>query len=67
LEKIVIGKPAVASDADGNQDYMSQGSEASCLKTAKDTLGWNGGAMFWEYPQSTTELIKEVRSQSWAV
>jgi len=61
LEKLVIGKPAQASDADDNQDFMSSGTIASCLQQAKDEFGYNAGAMFWEWPQATASLISTVR------
>ncbi|KAG6919515.1 hypothetical protein DXG01_005105 [Tephrocybe rancida] len=55
--KIVIGKPATASDA--SNGFMSTSTLASCLQTAK-SKGWTGGAMVWEYPQATASWIAAV-------
>ncbi|KAG6890328.1 hypothetical protein C0995_009535 [Termitomyces sp. Mi166 len=64
LSKLVIGKPATASDA--NNGFMSTSTLASCLKTAK-AQGWNGGVMVWQYPDATASWITAVRSSSWPV
>ncbi|KAG7444943.1 glycoside hydrolase [Guyanagaster necrorhizus] len=64
LAKLVIGKPATASDA--SSGYMNISTLATCLQTAKDQ-GWNGGAMVWEYPDAGESWIAAVRSLSWPV
>jgi len=64
LSKLLIGKPAVSSDA--SSGYMSPSTLAGCLQQGKAD-GWNGGAMFWEYPDATASLISTVRADSWAV
>jgi len=64
LDKLVIGKPALSSDADGSGDqgFMSSGSLKSCMNQAKEDLGWNAGMMFWEYHHSSiTSLVATVR------
>lgn len=43
--KIVVGKPAAATDADNG--FIDPSVLATCLGQAKDQ-GWNAGAMVWE-------------------
>ncbi|PBK72370.1 glycoside hydrolase [Armillaria solidipes] len=64
LAKLVIGKPATASDA--GSGYMTTSTLAACIQTAKNQ-GWNGGAMVWQYPDAGESWIATVRSLSWAV
>ncbi|KAF8194770.1 glycoside hydrolase superfamily [Mycena galopus ATCC 62051] len=64
LNKIVIGKPATT--ADSTNGWMDPGILATCLATAK-AQGWSGGAMSWQYPDSTSAWITEVRADSWPV
>lgn len=68
LEKLVIGKPAVAIDANGGgQDFMSKSAIASCLKRAKEEIGWNAGVMFWEWPHASVSLLEGVRALSFPI
>lgn len=47
---------------------MSQGAIASCLQKAKVELGWNAGAMFWEYHAGeSNSLISAVRGLSFPI
>ncbi|PBK99463.1 glycoside hydrolase [Armillaria gallica] len=64
LSKLVIGKPATASDA--SNGYMDPDTLATCLGTAKDQ-GWDGGAMAWQYPHGDESWITTVREKSWPV
>ncbi|PBK99462.1 glycoside hydrolase [Armillaria gallica] len=64
LAKLVIGKPATASDASSGS--MTTSTLATCLQTAKNQ-GWNGGAMVWQYPDAGVSWIATVRSLSWPV
>ncbi|KAF9466092.1 glycoside hydrolase [Collybia nuda] len=64
LSKLVIGKPATASDA--SNGFMSTSTLASCLQQAKGK-GWNGGAMVWQYSRAPSSWITAVRSLSWPV
>ncbi|KAK0445760.1 glycoside hydrolase [Armillaria borealis] len=64
LSKLVIGKPATASDA--TNGYMNASMLATCLETAKKS-GWAGGAMAWQYPNADASWISAVRSLSWPV
>ncbi|KAJ7155373.1 glycoside hydrolase family 18 protein [Mycena crocata] len=64
LSKLVIGKPATASDA--TNGFISATTLAGCLATAKNQ-GWNGGAMVWEYPNAAAAWIKTVRASSFPV
>lgn len=64
LSKIVVGKPASTSDA--SNGFISTTTFASCMADAKNS-GWNGGAMFWQYPRASAALIASVRSSSWPV
>ena len=45
LNKIVIGKPATASDA--SSGFVAPSTLAGCIWQAKQR-GWNGGIMVWE-------------------
>jgi hypothetical protein len=67
MSKLVIGKPAVADDADNGQDFMSRSEISSCLQQAKKEYGWNAGAMFWEWPDATASLISSVRSLAFPI
>jgi chitinase len=70
LEKLVIGKPALASDADGSGDqgFMSGSSLQQCVNQAKEELGWNAGMMLWEYHHSTiSSLLSTVRSVAFPI
>jgi chitinase len=64
LSKIVIGKPATASDA--SNGFMSTSTLASCVSQAK-AKGWNGGVMVWEYPRASSSWISQVRGSAWPV
>lgn len=64
LDKLVIGKPAAAADA--STGFMDAGTLAGCLEQGKNA-GWNGGAMFWEFPDASAQFIQSVRAQSWPV
>ncbi|KAF8347883.1 glycoside hydrolase [Amanita rubescens] len=64
MSKIVIGKPAILTDA--SNGYMDPVIMASCLSQAKDQ-NWTGGVMTWQYPHATASWITTVRSQSWPV
>ncbi|KAI9458132.1 glycoside hydrolase [Lactarius psammicola] len=63
LDKIVIGKPAIKSDA--SNGYMSPTTLATCLVTAKNN-GWNAGIMTWEFPNAQASWISAVRSKVFA-
>ncbi|KIK68421.1 glycoside hydrolase family 18 protein [Collybiopsis luxurians FD-317 M1] len=47
MEKLVIGKPAVAKDA--SNGFISPTDLGKCLAQAKQEHGYNSGAMTWEY------------------
>lgn len=64
LSKIVIGKPATASDA--SNGFMTTTTLASCLQQAKNQ-GWNGGAMVWQLDHAPSSWITSVRSLSFPV
>lgn len=64
LSKLVIGKPATTSAA--SNGFMAPATLASCLATAKK-LGWNAGAMVWEFPGAGTAWIETVRSLSFPI
>ncbi|KAF8074843.1 glycoside hydrolase family 18 protein [Lyophyllum atratum] len=64
LSKIVIGKPATASDA--SNGFMSTSTLATCVQQAKNQ-GWNGGVMVWQYPSASASWIQSVRSLPWPV
>ncbi|THH07633.1 hypothetical protein EW145_g3238 [Phellinidium pouzarii] len=64
LDKLVIGKPATASDA--SNGFISPSTLATCLSQAK-SQGWDAGAMVWEFPDAAASWIATVRSDSWPV
>jgi chitinase len=61
LSKIVIGKPAMPSDAANG--FMTTSTLAGCLSEAKK-LGWSAGGSVWEYPDANSTWIKAVRALS---
>ncbi|KAF8521728.1 glycoside hydrolase family 18 protein [Hysterangium stoloniferum] len=61
LNKIVIGKPAIASDA--SNGFVSTTTLAGCLSQAK-SQGWSAGVMVWEFPDADANWIETVRSQA---
>ncbi|KAJ3824381.1 glycoside hydrolase family 18 protein [Lentinula raphanica] len=64
LEKLVIGKPGLPSDA--SNGFMNTTTLARCLEIAKRS-GWNAGAMTWEFPDANATWIRSVRSLSFPV
>ncbi|KAJ3866302.1 glycoside hydrolase [Lentinula novae-zelandiae] len=64
LHKLVIGKPALTSDA--SNGFMNTSTLANCLNTAKKS-GWNAGAMVWEFPDANSSWITSVRRLSFPV
>jgi len=67
LEKLILGKPAKASDADEKETQLSRSALASCIQQAKEDLGWNAGAMFWEWPDSANGLISSIRELAFPI
>ncbi|KZV73519.1 carbohydrate-binding module family 5 protein [Peniophora sp. CONT] len=63
LDKLVIGKPALTSDATSG-GFMDASTLASCVAQAH-SQGWNGGVMVWEYPDATSSWIETVRGSTW--
>ena len=57
LTKLVVGKPAVAGDADNG--FMKPSVLGGCLKQAV-AKGWNAGTMFWQYPHMTPNRLKVI-------
>ena len=57
LDKLVVGKPAWESDADNG--FMKPSVLGGCLNIAVQN-GWNGGAMFWEYPHMTPHRLSVI-------
>lgn len=64
LNNLVLGKPASTADADSG--YLDPNTLAGCL-TQGQSAGWSGGAMFWEYPDASSEFVQTVRSQAFPV
>jgi len=64
LDKLVIGKPATASDA--SNGYIAPATLASCVSEAAAD-GWNAGVMVWQYPDATSSWIETVRGSTWPV
>ncbi|EKM50458.1 glycoside hydrolase family 18 protein [Phanerochaete carnosa HHB-10118-sp] len=64
LSKLVIGKPATASDA--SNGYMPTSTLATCVEQAQ-SQGWNAGVMVWEFPDAAAAWITAVRADSWPV
>ncbi|VDB91374.1 unnamed protein product [Peniophora sp. CBMAI 1063] len=63
LDKLVIGKPAVAADATSG-GYIDPSTLATCVSQAK-AQGWNAGVMSWEYPDGDAAWIKTVRGSAY--
>uniref|UniRef100_A0A8H8CHD2 GH18 domain-containing protein n=1 Tax=Psilocybe cubensis TaxID=181762 RepID=A0A8H8CHD2_PSICU len=61
LSKLVIGKPALTSDA--SNGFMSTSTLASCVSQAK-AKGWSAGVMVWEFPDAAASWINAVRAQA---
>ncbi|GAK64312.1 glycoside hydrolase family 18 protein [Moesziomyces antarcticus] len=59
LDKIVVGKPAVAGDADNG--FMRPSVLGGCLNVGVQN-GWKAGAMFWEYPHMTPARLNVITS-----
>lgn len=57
LDKIVVGKPAIASDA--SNGFVKPSVLGACLNVGVQN-GWNGGVMFWEYPHMTPHRLSVV-------
>ncbi|SAM82108.1 related to Chitinase A precursor [Ustilago bromivora] len=57
LEKLVIGKPAVESDAANG--FMRPSVLGGCLNIGVQN-GWNAGAMFWQYPHMTPHRLSVI-------
>jgi len=65
LDKLVIGKPAVAADETAG-GFIDPATLATCVAEAKSE-GWTAGVMSWEYPDAAAAWIAEVRADSWPV
>lgn len=81
LDKLVIGKPAVAADETAG-GFIDPATLATCVEEAKSE-GWTAGVMSWgrfmirstnchslsftEYPDAAAAWIAEVRADSWPV
>ncbi|VDC07602.1 unnamed protein product [Peniophora sp. CBMAI 1063] len=63
LDKLVIGKPALASD-ETSGGLMDASTLATCVAQAH-SQGWNAGVMAWQYPDATSDWIKTVRGSTW--
>ncbi|EJD45693.1 glycoside hydrolase family 18 protein [Auricularia subglabra TFB-10046 SS5] len=64
LDKIVIGKPGGAGDA--NNGIMPTSTLAQCVSQAK-SRGWNAGVMAWQYPNANAQWIAAVRGSAFPV
>ena len=53
LDKLVIGKPATASDA--SNGFIDPETLAGCVAQAKDQ-GWDAGVMVWEVSNKSLSL-----------
>lgn len=53
--KLVIGKPATASDA--SDGYIDPNTLAGCVQMARNQ-GWNGGMMSWQVSSRKEICIK---------
>ncbi|KAF8327704.1 glycoside hydrolase superfamily [Cantharellus anzutake] len=64
LDKIVVGKPGTAADA--NNGFMDASTLSDCVSAAKRD-GWTGGIVVWQYPDANSSWITQVRASSWPV
>ena len=58
INKLVIGKPAVAADATSG-GYIDPSTLATCVSQAK-SKGWNAGVMSWEVRQSSPMALRHL-------
>ncbi|KAJ7898395.1 glycoside hydrolase superfamily [Mycena leptocephala] len=61
LEKIVIGKPATAADAESG--YMDPTTLATCIEEAAGK-NWTAGIMFWKYSDDASGIMQQARGQA---
>ncbi|KAH8114763.1 chitinase [Phellopilus nigrolimitatus] len=64
VNKLVIGKPAITSDA--SNGFIDTNTLATCIAQAKQK-NWNAGAMVWEYPDANSAWIKTVRGSAFPI
>lgn len=57
LDKIVVGKPAIESDADNG--FVRPSVLGACLNVGVQN-GWKAGVMFWEYPHMTPHRLSVI-------
>ncbi|KAL8292192.1 hypothetical protein RQP46_001658 [Phenoliferia psychrophenolica] len=55
-DKLLIGKPAIASDA--TNGYMTPAALAVCVNQAR-AKGWNAGVMCWEFPDEPVAFLTD--------
>ncbi|KZV61339.1 glycoside hydrolase family 18 protein [Peniophora sp. CONT] len=65
IDKLVIGKPAVAADGPSG-GYIDPATLATCVSQAK-AKGWNAGVMSWEYPDADVNWIDTVRGSAYPI
>ena len=58
LNKIVIGKPGSAADA--NDGFIDPATLGTCVEQAK-AKGWAAGVMAFEFPEADTTWIKAAK------
>lgn len=61
LDKIVLGKPALTSDA--STGFVDVQTLAQCVSQGAGQ-GWNGGVMVWQYPHADSSWIQTVRGST---
>jgi len=65
LNKLVIGKPAVAANAPSG-GYVDPATLSTCVSQAA-AKGWKAGVMNWEYPDGDAAWISTVRGTTFAI
>lgn len=57
LDKIIIGKPAIAADA--NDGYIPTAALRTCIAQAQQG-GYQGGLALWQYPDQVSNYVAQV-------
>lgn len=57
LDKIIIGKPAIAADA--NDGFMPTAALRTCVSQAQQG-GYQGGLALWQYPHQLSGYVAKV-------
>ncbi|CDO76422.1 Glycoside Hydrolase Family 18 protein [Trametes cinnabarina] len=63
LNKLVIGKPGGASDANNGDGFIDPATLGTCIDQAK-AKGWSAGVMAFQFPEADATWIKSAKGTS---